>query len=236
MLLQPKQISKIITAPVKIAAFTFSSGESAEDVTAELTTALNLAGNNGTSVPLQTSGDVFTQGVVVSSPNNRCEVYDNVTKEKLTTATGEEVYGKLTFAASVYTLTLYYLDGGAETLHTTTGDVDIDFDFSYRFTFEKLPADALISSYVRNVSQDPHGSQAALIVEKLTVTGTNTLSALANIPATPTNTKLVINGHAEYAKGASPSFAVSGTTVTWNAGNSGYALETTDTVFVEYYI
>lgn len=69
--------------------------------------------------------------------------------------------------------------------------------------------------------------------DKLSVTSTNTLSALSATYA-GTFFLLIVNGQTLNTVGASPPFTVSGTAVTWSAANAGYNLETTDSVVAVY--
>ncbi len=232
----PKQINKVISAPIKITNLAVSSGNSSATITSALTSALAVAGNNGVSVPVQVSSSVFTTGIIVASPLNKAEVFDNTSKEKIATNTNHEVYGRITFSSG-YTLSFYYLDNsGIEQTYTFGSNQNIDFDFNYRFTFDTLPSDALISSVTRNVSQDPAGASSIPKTEKLTVTALNTVSSLSLAPNVPANVKLIVNGKTEFATGASPAFSTSSTAVTWSASNAGYPLETTDSVYASYYI
>lgn len=236
-LFKPKQIDKVISAPIKITNMAVGAGVNQVIVTSQISSALNTAGNNGVSVPFLVSGSVYQNGVVVTAPINRVEIYDTLSKEKFQSATTDEVYGRLVFSGSDYTIQFYYLAStGIETAFTTGGAINIDFDFVYRFTFDTLPTDALVSMQVKNVNQDPKGQNATLTIEKLTVTATNVLTQLQNIPTFSTKTILSVNGKEEYCFGAAPSFVVTGTNITWNAGNAGYALETTDVVYVKYYL
>lgn len=234
--LKPKQIDKVIAAPIKLTALSVGSGVNNVIVTSQISTILSTAGNNGVSVPVQSSTTVFTPGIVVASPMNKSEIFDNTTKLPISDASGNEIYGRIVVVSSDYVLRFYYLNSGVETAYTTTSSLTIDFDFVYRFDFNTLPADALVSSLARNVMLDPVGQNAIFTLEKLTVISTNTLSALSNIPSTLNKTILCVNGKDEFCLGLGASFAISGTTITWNAGNAGYALETTDTVYVKYWL
>lgn len=74
---------------------------------------------------------------------------------------------------------------------------------------------------------------AFTLPEPLTVTGTNTLSALSNTPSS-TMMFLYVNGRAFFSGSPSPAFTFSGTTVSWSATNAKFSLATTDTVFAHY--
>lgn len=144
MAIKSKQIEKNLATSIQISAF---SGAGADDVvTSVITTALSTAGNGGVSVPLQVSTSVDVIGVITSSPNNRVEIWNATTKDKINDVNGEEVFGRLTQSGGVYTLTYFSLNPttGAETAHTLAA-TSIDFEFNYRFDFERFPTDAPIA-------------------------------------------------------------------------------------------
>lgn len=236
--LQPKQIKKIQAGVIKITGLAVTTSASSIAVTSQLSSALAIGGDGNSSVPLIQSLNNTQNGIPTTDPGNRCEVWDNITKDKIGTATGDyEVYARLTFAASIWTLTFYYLDNtGTEQSYSFPSNQTIDFDFVYRFRFHEFPTDGLVSIMTRNVYQDPRGSGSVAITEKLTVTATNTLSNISQAPAFPTKTLLFVNGKTEVAVGGTPPFTVSGNVVTWNQTNAGYILETTDDVTIEYYV
>ena len=72
-----------------------------------------------------------------------------------------------------------------------------------------------------------------VVVEELTVTALNTLSALSYVQTGPL-AMLIVRGSCNLATASSPKFAISGTTVTWNAANAGYSLNPGDDVSIVY--
>lgn len=234
--LQAKQINKVISAPIKIVGLSVLGGVNVTTVTAEITSVLATAGQGGVTVPTQVSADVYSVGVVTTSPNNKSEIFDSTLKTPVVDLNGNEVYGRIVWTGSDYNLEYFSLISGIETAYVTQGAYTFDFDFVYRFDFNTLPADYAVSAITRNVNLDPKGQNSIPIVEAVVVIGTNSLSALANIPTAPTKTILVINGHEEYFLGGSPSFTVVGAAITWNASNAGYSVETTDKVYAKYFI
>lgn len=233
-LIQSKQVNKILEACIRVSAFT---ADGASDVvTTPITTALSTAGNGGVSVPLQVSSSVTTVGVVTASNLNRIEIYNATTKAKISDGSGNEVYGRLTESGGVYTLTYYSLVSGSETAYTSFSSQSIDFEFIYRFDFERLPSSAAVGVKQRNVSDDPNASAGStVVVEQLTVSGTNTIANLSYTPTAATNVILFVNGVAVNAfGGASAPFSISGVAITWDAGDAGYSVETTDQVIAHY--
>ena len=228
--LQAKQINKVISAPIKIVGISVLGGVNFTLVTSAITSVLATAGNGGVTVPAQIAADQYSVGIVTTSPNNKSEIFDNVLKTPIVDLNGNEVYGRIVASGSDFNLNYYSLISGTETAYVTQSAYTLDFDFVYRFDFNTLPADFAVASITRNVNLDPKGQNSTPIVEAVAVLGTNSLSTLANIPVSPTKTILVVNGHEEYYLGASPSFTISGATITWNASNAGYSVETTDKV------
>lgn len=232
--LQPKQINKVISAPIKIVGQSVGASVSFVTVTTSIGAALATAGQNGVSVPLQTSANVFGVGIVTTAPNNKSEIYDDTQKTPITDLLGNEIYGRIVPSGGDYLLNFYYLNSGVETAYTTTDTMTIDFDFVYRFDFNTLPADYAVSSITRNVNLDPKGQNSTPILELVTVTGTNLLSTLSNVPIS--TTILTVNGIDEFPVGGSPSFSMAGAVITWNAVNAGYSIEIGDVVYANYYI
>jgi hypothetical protein len=67
--------------------------------------------------------------------------------------------------------------------------------------------------------------------DAFTPTAGQTVFTLSNVPVTPTNTVMTINGKAETSIGANPGFTIVGETVTWL---NSYTLGTDDRVFITY--
>jgi hypothetical protein len=213
----------------RIGALNFASGAaSSATITSAITTVLSTAGDGGVSVPLQVFG-ATQPGVITTGGDNIAIIVSNATKRPIADASGNEVYGKITEAAGVYTLSYFSLIGGVETAYTFSSTINIDFYFAYRFDAARLPKNALIAIGSRVIQQDPSSSGGAVNRhEKLTITALNTLSALAQAPSSPTNILLFINGKVENPfGGGSAVFSVSGTAITWSAANAGYNLQTT---------
>jgi hypothetical protein len=231
---QAKQIERLFMAPIQATALSFAAGATAA-VTAVLTTLASTAGNGGVAVPVQVSSTT-TQGFVVSGVNNRVEIYNSTTKQKMddNTPAQNEVYGRLTFAASVYTVSLFVLINGVETAYTLPATTTVDLEVVYQFDFDKLPVDALVGLSSRNVDNDAGGGATRIRSERVTVTGANTLAALTVPYAGAGMFLLNVNGQTKTTLGGSPAFTVAGTAITWSAANALFSLATTDTVEAIY--
>jgi len=230
-----KQIIKPQSAYVRVNGFS-ASGTSGVLTTA-IGTALSTAGEGGVSVPVQPLGGANTIGVITTVVNNRTEIYGGASKLKLTDASGNEVFGRITEAGGVYTLTYFSLIAGVETAHSMPAAA-IDIEFSYRFDFARFPADAAIAVSARNISNDPAGAVGGGTPrgERLTVTGLNTVSNLGFTPLNTANLRLFVNGQQfDTFGGAAAAFSLSGLSITWSAANAGFPLEVADRVTARYF-
>lgn len=228
-----KQLTGVFAGFIRISAFT-ADGAS-DTVTSAITTALSTAGRGGVAVPLQASSGEDSVGVVVTG-DNRVEIYDAATKQKVKDASGNEVYGRITHSGGVYTLTYYSLVSGTETAYTSFSSTSIDFEFLYRFDLYRLPSGFATGVKSRNVSDDPAGTGGTVYREQLTPTGTNALPDLTKTPTSSSVLLLYVNGVAidSFGSGSAP-FSLSGKTITWSATNAGFTLETTDRVIASYF-
>jgi hypothetical protein len=229
-----KQIKDLyLSAAVQVMGLSVS-GNSA-NISAAIGTALSTAGDGGTSVPAQALGGSNKVGVIVATPHNRCEIADNTTGEKFASATDGEVYGRLTAAGAVYTLSFYTIEAGVETAYSFAAATSIKIEFNYRFHVAKLPADALIATRSRNIADDPAVTgDGQKYTEALTVTALNVVSDLAKTPTDPDDVTLTVEGLVYKPVGSSPDFSIVDKTITWNAANAGFDLETTDEVIADY--
>jgi hypothetical protein len=226
MLTPAKQVQKLLDGVVRVVNFAAVGLD--DVVTTALTTALSTASSTGGVMPLQVaSASVF--GVVTTAAKNKVAIFDTATKLPISSG-GNEVFGRLTEAAGVYTVTYFTLVAGVETAYNMPA-TNIDFEFFYRFDFERLPADFATGVSARVVSDDPTGG--SIPVEELrTVTALNTLQALSFAPA-PANSLVLVVNHLEYSP-LDGAFTVTGTAVTWIPGVAGFNLETTDKVVAKY--
>ena len=232
-LIQAKQISKFLACAVAVSGFAFPAAATA-DVTTAITTALATATDAGTAAAVQVAS--ATQAGVVTSGNNKVEVSDDATGQKLFFEDGavdREVYGRITEAAGTYTLSLFYTDGANAEQAFTAAATTVSFEIGYQFSFMDFPKDALLRTQVRHLD-DVGGGGLSLQQEQVTVTGTDTLAALSVAYVGTGPFLLMVNGKVERFTGTNPSFTVAGTAVTWSAANAGYSLDTNDEVTVAY--
>ena len=225
-LIKSKQIDKLLQAPIYVAGFVYPAAATTS-ITAALTTAAATAGDGGTSVPVQVASS--TAMGFINSGQNRVSVWNSATGAKLADAAGNEVFGRLT---GTYDLALYSAVAGADTSYVPAAPVTVDFEVSYKFTFEKLPVDALTNVEARYVSDDPSGGRDR--AEAVSVTATDTLAALTQAPNTSKQITLNVNGQIVSSLMSPAPFSVAGTAVTWSAVNAGFSLATTDKVVANY--
>lgn len=223
-LVHNSQIEQLLYAYVRVNGFT-ASGTST-NVTTAITTALSTAGKGGVAVPLQVAS-ASVVGVITTGSDNRVEIYDATTKQKISDDSNE-IYGRITESSGVYTLSYYALVTGVETAVTVAQD--IDFEFIYNFDFGRLPQNALVAVKARNVSDDPSSGSGSPFDEVLTVTALNTVSDLTKTPTG--SVKLFANG--QMTSSLTNAFTVVGKVITWNATNAKYALLTTFEVIASY--
>ncbi len=229
-LLQSKQIQRFLKAYIGLTAFSFAAGTSSV-ITTVVTSAAGTAGDGGVAVPVQVFSST-TEGFVTTG-NNLAPVWVSATKQRLVDASNNEVYGRVTQAAGVYTLSLFSSIAGTETAFTLGSTTNVDFMVPYQFSFEHLPSDSLITIPEKYVGDDPVPAGGRMRAEVVSITALNTLAALS-VAAVAGSAFLYINGKEEDTLGGSPATTFSGTSVTWSAANAGYSITTTDRA-VAYY-
>ncbi len=239
--IQRKQFDWINGVPVEIVGFASTASDSAV-VTTAISTALSTAGRLGGAVPTQITSDTETQGIVTTGATARSEIKLTATGKKIDgDGQGNEVYGRLTEAAGVYTLSYFYNDAtGTEQTYTFGTSENINFTICYRYRSDDIPVDALYSILSRDIQQDP-GSGAGItpVDEVVTITATNTFAALSQTPNPLTAFKLKVNGVVFDSLTGSP-VSVTGTAITWTPAAFGaqdaYNVETTDRATAHYFV
>lgn len=223
MITQPKQIQKYLQGFMGVSNSTVTATNNSKVVTAEVTTAVG-------TLPLQLAS--ATQMGVVTNPygNDRVEVWDNATKEKLKDANNNEVYGRLTEAAGVYTLSFYTLVAGVETAYTFGANTPIDYQFAYQYDFANLPSDVIVKFPQVAINNDPERG-GILVQELLTITATNTIN---NLTFAPKNVNQVLFFVNRTIVTTLDGITVAGQAITVTPATLGYDIETTDTVIAYY--
>lgn len=232
MPIKTKQIEWLLDSVIVISGLSASGAST--NVTTPITTALSTAGNGGVSVPLQVAST--TQVGVITTGNNTIAIFDSSSKKLLRDTSGNEVYGRLTQASGVYTLTYYSNVAGTETAYTMPSST-LDFWFSYRFDMSRIPPDFAIRYNVQNINESMpvvSSSTQKTFREALTITGTiangSTLPDLTKTPTSASGVALYVNG-IQYSS-LLGHFTLSGKTITW--ATTIYSITTTDGVTVCY--
>lgn len=190
------QINRPLAVPIWVGNFAASGTSNV--VTTAITTALNTAGFAGESLSLVNSNE-STEGILITNSTkefaNLCQIVLTADKEPLTDSNGNEVFGRLTFATTVYTISYYTNVAGVETAFTMPSQ-NIDFSFNYVANFGKLDTFALLGSSVRNVSNDPNPNTVKSKVDAVVIASANTFTnpALSSAPNTNYPVILSING------------------------------------------
>lgn len=131
---QKKQIANNKVAKMVITGFV-ANGAS-DIVTPELVTA--AAADGVTVIP--SAGTEASLGFIVTPPNNKVNIIDNTSKNLIGDINSNEIFGRLTEAAGVYTLSYFSVQNGIET--SVSLNLTIDFLPSYNFAFKDFPFDA----------------------------------------------------------------------------------------------
>lgn len=84
-------------------------------------------------------GDQFNAGVITTGLDNRVSLIDTANGTQIEDAGGQRVYGRLTWAASVWTLSFYTNEAGTETAHTLAGSTDLGLFYREVFTLATRP-------------------------------------------------------------------------------------------------
>lgn len=78
-------------------------------------------------------------GVITSGSFNRCEIRVTSNGDQIEDGSGNKVYGRLTWASSVWTLTYYVFNAGAESAYSLPTSYDITIYFREVFTLATVP-------------------------------------------------------------------------------------------------
>jgi hypothetical protein len=232
------QIAGFVThyVPMNVASVTGSSVA----VTTALTTAANTAGKGNSAVPFQQAS--ATQMGFATTGSNIVMVFDATTKERIKDANNNRVYGKLTWASSVYTVSFFVFVGGAETTYTFGTATGLDLLCPYQFEWGNIREDFSIRLATLFPGGDDLGAIAGggaapvFVDETIAVTGTNTFATLSVAPNPVTCVSLQVNGVNEDCLSGG-AFTLGGTgnrNITWNAANAGYSVPTTYRVVARY--
>jgi hypothetical protein len=185
-------------------------------------------------------GSDLVAGVYTQSPQNKVYLRDKLSNKAITDGTfdNNQVYARLSEIENVWTLSFFTAPGGAESPFNFIGHPDLVGDlFDYRWCESIQLANAMPTAIVdvgESIDEILATSPAAHVhmQEELTVTADGQTSlTLAAAPKDPLDVVLTVNG-LRYNNGVGKDFTVTDKTVIWT--NLSFALETTDSVVVDY--
>ena len=217
-LIKSKQIDKVLGSLRKASsAYTLATGPSAT-----VTTAFTGKTSGGSDTAV---------GVFTSAPSNRVALLVHSTGNALDDGSGNQIYGRLTFAASTWTLTYYTGNDAAYTFvagHPALGLV-IDVVYGEAIQFKDILATDVINGLdsIDETDVSPSTHTHSRQIATVTTNGQTsfTLSGTPNTVAAPV--EMQVNG-----VDMTDRISVTGTTVTYTA--TDFPLETTDTVVFLY--
>ena len=208
-MLHSKQIDQHFDADGHLRNLTMPAADADSfDLTAAVTAFANVAGRNGTEVPVQVATDIDTQGFVTYGIVQLSDTND----KPMADSSGNEIYGKLTELAGAYTLLFFSRVGTVETAFTMPRDTVFNAVIGYRFQLHRLPPSAMRSPLSVRVSQDPT-SAGAVTRELLVIATVNTVPKLAATPRANTCV-LHVNGQRLHV-GLVPGLTIKDDQITW---------------------
>lgn len=148
------------------------------NITTQLTTALASAARNSRPVPLQRSANEEGRGVVMSG--EIISIYSSTTQRK-TQLNGIEVFGILSEAAGVYTLTFRQISDLGGITDVLLDSQNISIEVPYRFDIHELPSNAITALSDRNVYQDVE-NRFEVVQEDVIIVTKNTIPVLSQEP------------------------------------------------------
>lgn len=222
MKFDPKQINRLQGTNKRASdAATILTGTGAYTVTPSM----GGSGGGGTDTAV---------GVITAAPKNRVVLMRRDNGRALEKADGTRIYGRVTFAATVFTLTLYVSDGaGGETAYVpVAGDalnnVHVDMIYTEIVPWQSiLPTDAFNNlDGLDDVSVDPNSHTRQ--IDPFVPTASQTAFVLTQTPKVG-SVEMFINGALQKP---TTDYTVAGANVTYNAVD--FALATTDIVHFAY--
>jgi hypothetical protein len=226
-LISKKQINAFFNGYLVISGVSVSG--SSYNATTSISTILNTAGDGGVSVPLAQFVS-YASGPGILTDSTRLQIWGN-NKAILQDATGNEIYGKLTYSSNTYTLNFYSNIAGSETAYSFAQATNISFAFIYVYDFNRFPSNALTNVGVINL--DTTAPQIPIPIQELiAVASTNTITQ--QLSYTPiAGVTFIVNNASYPTSSAAPLFTVNSKAITINP-NNGFNVTTTDEVIAKY--
>ena len=96
-------------------------------------------------------GGAAVVGVATTGAQNRCWITDATDESAIVDAGGQVVYGRITEAAGVWTLSSYTNEAGVETAYTYPSSISIRFYFSEVYTLDGVPTFPEDAGYIQSL-------------------------------------------------------------------------------------
>ncbi len=184
-------------------------------------------------------GSATTMGVITDAPHNYIQLRTVADGKAIYDPnTGRAVFGRLTFASSVWTLSFFTLSGGTETPFNFTGHPQQGVAMSFRYC-EIVPFEQVdpFAAVYQGEGIDELMLNGVRKYYRNTLTVTTNGQTSITLPKAPAAdaldlTELTVNGQAmEYGT----DYTISGATLTWVTAQAGFALSTTDKLGIRVY-
>lgn len=204
------------------------------DISTPLASLLATITKSGGSLPLQVASTAlpYVPGVVTAVALNKVEIRDVNDDYFRDPVTGDDVYGRITNAGAVWTLSYFTSTGGVESPYTMAAAQTISCSVPLVFQWEDFPVSLDLSVNMLDISPDNPIIGTRPVFQNLPITTLNTVPALSFVPIGAL--ELVVNGLSYNSLDTTPAFSFVGTAVTWNAANS-FPLAVGSNVIAHYF-
>lgn len=197
-------------------------------------------------------GSENQEGITTASPFNRVEIRDFITETFIEDAEGQKVYGRITEAAGVWTLSFYTNEAGVETAHNLA-QTQLLVYYRKVFTLADLPTfgvDAAIlgsldltndiipatNTLAGKVTLNQIRVLAQPTVEIRTITAGEETNKELILSATPlTTSKVILDVRGAAAQFYGDDYTVSGSTLSWSGLGLDGLLSDGDKVRIIYW-
>lgn len=148
----------------------------------DVSTAILAASASGTP-----GGSDSVAGIVTTTPNNKVQIRATANGQPVEHSTGADVFGRLTEAAGVYTLSFVYEDtSGVEHAYTFAANTGIDILYPESFSLSNIPFNSLMNgvAFVDGLPAAHEHSLAAITDVTVSVADVNDLVTAADLALT----------------------------------------------------
>lgn len=125
-------------------------------------------------------GGVSAEGVITSAPYNKVELREATTDTYIEDAGGQRVYGRITEAAGVWTLSYYTNEAGVETAHTLSSQ-DIKVYYLKVFTMANRPTIPVDAGFIASLDLTADIVDASLTQRGAVSTGAQSFAGLKTL-------------------------------------------------------